>query len=142
MACTGIAKRVLPRFGEFCYCCCLPLLPQLAYSILATWEALFWRPLYGCGKEEERSLDRALALACLPDCLPPCCLSVLLARRAKVGVNSILFQRTFCIQLTSQLSLLMTLNYWQHLQGWTKRLRPGLVNMRRKNCVLLPAAGR
>ena len=28
--CTGVAKRVLPRFGEFCYCCCLPLLPQLA----------------------------------------------------------------------------------------------------------------
>ena len=27
---TGAAKRVLPRFGEFCYCCCLPLLPQLA----------------------------------------------------------------------------------------------------------------
>ena len=44
---TGVAKRVLPRFGEFCSCCCLPLLPQLAYSLLATWEALFWRPLYG-----------------------------------------------------------------------------------------------
>ena len=28
------------------------------------------------------------------------------------------------------------------LQGSAKRLRPGLVNMRRKYCVLLPAAGR
>ena len=28
------------------------------------------------------------------------------------------------------------------VQGWTKRLWPGLVNMRRKNYVLLPAAGR
>ena len=28
------------------------------------------------------------------------------------------------------------------LQGSAKRLRPGLVNIRRKNCVLLPAAGR
>ena len=25
------------------------------------------------------------------------------------------------------------------LQGLAKRLRPGLVNMRRKNCILLPA---
>ena len=28
------------------------------------------------------------------------------------------------------------------VQGSAKRLRPGLVNMRRKICVLLPAAGR
>ena len=28
------------------------------------------------------------------------------------------------------------------IQGSAKRLRPGLVNMRRKNCVLLPAAGK
>ena len=28
------------------------------------------------------------------------------------------------------------------VQGSAKRLRPGLVDMRRKNCVLLPAAGR
>ena len=27
---TGVAKRVLSRLGEFCYCCSLPLLPQLA----------------------------------------------------------------------------------------------------------------
>ena len=30
----------------------------------------------------------------------------------------------------------------KYLQGSAKRLRPGLVNMRRTNCVLLPAAGR
>ena len=48
---TGVAKRVLPRFGEFCYCCCLPLLPQLVQSILATWAALFWRPLYSISGE-------------------------------------------------------------------------------------------
>ena len=27
----------VPWFGEFCSCCCLPLLPQLACSILVTW---------------------------------------------------------------------------------------------------------
>ena len=32
--------KAVPRFGEFCSCCCLPLLPQLACSILATWELL------------------------------------------------------------------------------------------------------
>ena len=32
----GNPKRVLPRFGEFCSCCSLPLLPQLTNSILAT----------------------------------------------------------------------------------------------------------
>ena len=39
---TGFAKIVLPRFGEFCYFCCVLLLPQLSWSILATWKALFW----------------------------------------------------------------------------------------------------
>ena len=33
-------------FGEFCYCCCLPLLPELACSIHATWLKPFSRPLY------------------------------------------------------------------------------------------------
>ena len=51
--CTRIAKRVLPRLSEFCYCCCLPFLPQLAYSILATWKVFFWWPLYWV----RRSLD-------------------------------------------------------------------------------------
>ena len=35
---TEVAKRVPPRFCEFCYCCCLPLLPELACSILETWQ--------------------------------------------------------------------------------------------------------
>ena len=43
---TGVAQRVLPRFREFCYCCCSPLLPQISQSILETWDALFWRPLF------------------------------------------------------------------------------------------------
>ena len=30
-------QGVSMRFGEFCSCCCLPPLPQLASSILATW---------------------------------------------------------------------------------------------------------
>ena len=38
-------------------------------------------------------------------------------------------------------ALLIGLLVYQLLQGTTKRLRPGLVNMRKKNCVLLPAAG-
>ena len=29
-----------------------------------------------------------------------------------------------------------------YIQGWPKRWTPGSVNMRRKNCVLLPAASR
>ena len=29
---TGVAKRVNPRFGEFCFCCCLLLLYCLQYS--------------------------------------------------------------------------------------------------------------
>ena len=28
--------KVVPRFGEFCSCCCLPHLPGLGYSIHAT----------------------------------------------------------------------------------------------------------
>ena len=35
---TGNLYKAVPRFGEFCFCCCSPLLPQLACSILATWE--------------------------------------------------------------------------------------------------------
>ena len=33
---TGLQHKAGHRFGEFCSCCCLPLLPQLACSILAT----------------------------------------------------------------------------------------------------------
>ena len=42
----------VPRFGEFCFCCCLPLMPQLACSILATWERPYNRALYSCGSNE------------------------------------------------------------------------------------------
>ena len=36
----GVVKKLIPRFGEFCYCCCSPLLPQRACNILATCEWL------------------------------------------------------------------------------------------------------
>ena len=44
--CTGLGKKASARFGEFYCCCCLPLLPELAYSILTTWQKPFSRPLY------------------------------------------------------------------------------------------------
>ena len=31
-----VGKKALARFGEFCSCCCLPVPPELAYSIHAT----------------------------------------------------------------------------------------------------------
>ena len=47
---TGNLYEAVPRFGEFCSCCCLPLLPQLACSILATWERPYRDSLYSyCG---------------------------------------------------------------------------------------------
>ena len=33
---TGLGYKVVPRFGEFCSCCCLPLLPGLASRNLGT----------------------------------------------------------------------------------------------------------
>ena len=39
-------KKASARFGEFCYCCFLPLLPELACSIHLTWKKPFSRPLY------------------------------------------------------------------------------------------------
>ena len=39
---TGIAKRVGPRFCEFCSCSCLPLLPSLASKNHSTWGPLFF----------------------------------------------------------------------------------------------------
>ena len=50
-------------FGEFCSCCCLPLLPQLACSILpTTYQPLFpppyvtWDPIsLRCCKAEDTS---------------------------------------------------------------------------------------
>ena len=45
-ASTGLDWRAVPRFGKYSSCCCLPLLPQFACSILATWERPFGRALY------------------------------------------------------------------------------------------------
>ena len=44
--CTGNLFKAVPRFGELCSCCCLPLLPQLACNILATWERPYRDSLY------------------------------------------------------------------------------------------------
>ena len=42
---TGLQYKVGPRFGEFCSCCCSPLLPQLACSILPTLDLSLKRSL-------------------------------------------------------------------------------------------------
>ena len=42
---TGLDYKSVPRFGEPCSCCCLPLLSQLPCRILATWERPFWDSL-------------------------------------------------------------------------------------------------
>ena len=46
--CTELDYEAIPRFGEFCSCCCLPLMPQLACSILATWQRPLRGALYSC----------------------------------------------------------------------------------------------
>ena len=43
---TELLYKVGPRFGEICSFCCLPLLPQLACSILATWGPPYRGALY------------------------------------------------------------------------------------------------
>ena len=43
---TWLKYKEGPRFGELCSCCCLPLLPQLAFSILATWSPPYTGVLY------------------------------------------------------------------------------------------------
>ena len=43
---TWPGKKAIPRFGESCSCCCLPLLSQLGGSILATWEQPYRHSLY------------------------------------------------------------------------------------------------
>ena len=43
----GSVIKVGLRFGEFCYCFCLPLLPGLACSIHATWGPPFSPPPVG-----------------------------------------------------------------------------------------------
>ena len=40
------AKRWLPRFGEFCSCCCLSLLPGFPCGMHATWGPPFSPPMY------------------------------------------------------------------------------------------------
>ena len=44
--CTEMEIMVGTWFGEFCSCCCLPLLPQLACSILPTTYQPLFPPLY------------------------------------------------------------------------------------------------
>ena len=43
---TRLNNKALPRFGELYSCCCLPLLPHLDCSIIATWERSYGRALY------------------------------------------------------------------------------------------------
>ena len=43
---TGPGKKMVPRLREFCSCCCLSLLPDIAWKILATWDPFFCRALY------------------------------------------------------------------------------------------------
>ena len=43
---TGLHYKAVSRFGDFCSCCCLPLLPWLACSILTTWERPYSGALY------------------------------------------------------------------------------------------------
>ena len=43
---TGSLYKAIPRFGEFWSCCCLPLLPQIACSIPATWKQPYIDSLY------------------------------------------------------------------------------------------------
>ena len=48
---TGLDYKAVPRLGQLCSCCCLPILPQLACSILATWGRPYTVPLYTGVKE-------------------------------------------------------------------------------------------
>ena len=56
---TELLYKEGPRFGEFCSCCCLPLLPQLACSILATWGPPYTGSLYMCSYHPERPVSRS-----------------------------------------------------------------------------------
>ena len=49
---TGNLYKAVPRFGEFCFCFCLPLLPQLVCSILTTMYKDFFRALYNIAEED------------------------------------------------------------------------------------------
>ena len=45
---TGLGLKALARVGEFCFCSCLPIPPELACIIHATWPKPFSRALYYC----------------------------------------------------------------------------------------------
>ena len=49
LKCTGLGYKVVPRFGEFCYCSCLSPLPGFACSIHATWGPPFSQALFVSG---------------------------------------------------------------------------------------------
>ena len=49
----GFTIRAVPGLGEFFSCCCLPLVPQLACSILATWERPYSEALYRYQQKNE-----------------------------------------------------------------------------------------
>ena len=49
----------VPRFGEFCSCCCIPLLPELECKILTIWDWHFDPSLYSNLK-----LKRVLSFRC------------------------------------------------------------------------------
>ena len=54
-------------FGEFCSCCCLPLLPELACSIHETWPKPVSRPLY---TYIEKNYSLGKILSDHPSCTP------------------------------------------------------------------------
>ena len=51
VCCTGLDCKAVPRFGELSFRSCFPLLPQLACSVLATWEWSYSPTLYIEGGE-------------------------------------------------------------------------------------------
>ena len=65
---TGIGSKAVPRFGEFCSCCCLPLLPGFACSIHVTWGPPFSRALYSWFSKAFRMATRSLLARCFRCC--------------------------------------------------------------------------
>ena len=60
--CRPRPKKARPRFGEFCSCCCLPLLPGFACRIHATWGPnLLAKP---CVSHVLTGLDEGVVVAC------------------------------------------------------------------------------
>ena len=60
---TGLDYKTVPRFGELCFCCCLPLRPKLACSILVTWGPPYTGSLYNdlIGWERSKGLNPPFA---------------------------------------------------------------------------------